>query len=493
MDILENTALSLGKKIRQKEISVREAVKASLDQIDRQEPKIHAFLDVDEKKVYARVKEVEEGIKAGRYRGPLAGVPIAVKDNICTKGQKTTCASKILGNFVPPYNASAVEKLNEAGMIVIGKTNMDEFAMGSTTETSAFGITHNPWNTNHVPGGSSGGSCAAVAAGEAFAALGSDTGGSIRQPSAYCGVTGIKPTYGTVSRYGLIAYGSSLDQIGPVAKDVTDCAAILEVIASYDKKDSTSVKREDYDFTSALVDDVKGMRIGIPRDYFGEGLDPEVKEAILAAAKVLEEKGAIVEEFDLSLVEYAIPAYYVIACAEASSNLARFDGVKYGYRAKDYEGLHNMYKKTRSEGFGAEVKRRIMLGSFVLSSGYYDAYYLKALRTKALIKKAFDKAFEKYDVILGPAAPNTAPKIGDSLSDPLKMYLGDIYTISVNLAGLPGMSVPCGRDAKGLPIGLQLIGDCFKEKNIIRAAYAYEQTRKYEAPKLAKTAEGEAK
>ena len=308
-----------------------------------------------------------------------------------------------------------------------------------------------------------------MAAGECLFALGSDTGGSIRQPSSFCGVTGLKPTYGTVSRYGLIAYGSSLDQIGPVAKDVTDCATILEAIAS--------------------VDDVKGMRIGIPRDYFGEGLDPEVKEAILAAAKVLEEKGAIVEEFDLSLVEYAIPAYYVIACAEASSNLARFDGVKYGYRAKDYEGLHNMYKKTRSEGFGAEVKRRIMLGSFVLSSGYYDAYYLKALRTKALIKKAF----EKYDVILGPAAPNTAPKIGDSLSDPLKMYLGDIYTISVNLAGLPGMSVPCGRDAKGLPIGLQLIGDCFKEKNIIRAAYAYEQTRKYEAPKLAKTAEGEAK
>ena len=495
MDILENTALSLGKKIRQKEISVREAVKASLDQIDRQEPKIHAFLDVDEKKVYARVKEVEEGIKAGRYRGPLAGVPIAVKDNICTKGQKTTCASKILGNFVPPYNASAVEKLNEAGMIVIGKTNMDEFAMGSTTETSAFGITHNPWNTNHVPGGSSGGSCAAVAAGEAFAALGSDTGGSIRQPSAYCGVTGIKPTYGTVSRYGLIAYASSLDQIGPVARDTADCAALLDVLMGYDPKDSTSMERKPEQFLDSLRGDLHGVRIGVPKEYLdlAENLDPDVKKAMVDTIHLLSRNGAIVEFFQLGMVDYVIPAYYIIASAEASSNLARFDGVKYGYRAKDYEGLHNMYKKTRSEGFGAEVKRRIMLGSFVLSSGYYDAYYLKALRTKALIKKAFDKAFEKYDVILGPAAPNTAPKIGDSLSDPLKMYLGDIYTISVNLAGLPGMSVPCGRDAKGLPIGLQLIGDCFKEKNIIRAAYAYEQTRKYEAPKLAKTAEGEAK
>ena len=298
-------------------------------------------------------------------------------------------------------------------------------------------------------------------------------------------MTGIKPTYGTVSRYGLIAYGSSLDQIGPVAKDVTDCAVILEAIASYDPKDSTSVKREDCDFTAALVDDVKGMKIGIPRDYLGEGLDPEVKKAILSAAQVLKDKGAIVEEFDLSLVEYAIPAYYVIASAEASSNLARFDGVKYGYRTEEYEGLHNMYKKSRSEGFGEEVKRRIMLGSFVLSSGYYDAYYLKALRTKALIKKAFDSAFEKYDVILGPAAPTTAPKLGESLSDPIKMYLGDIYTISVNLAGLPGITVPCGKDSKGLPIGLQLIGDCFKEKNIIRAAYSFERSRTYERCELA--------
>ena len=363
--------------------------------------------------------------------------------------------------------------------MIIGKTNMDEFAMGSTTETSWYGPTKNPWDTDHVPGGSSGGSAAAVAGCEISYALGSDTGGSIRQPASYCGVVGMKPTYGTVSRYGLIAYGSSLDQIGPLAKDVTDAATILEVIASHDKKDSTSVEREDYDFTSALVNDVKGMKIGIPKDYLGEGLDPEVKDAILKAAKVLEDQGAIVEQFDLSLVKYAIPAYYVIACAEASSNLARFDGVKYGYRAPEYHGLHNMYKRTRSEGFGAEVKRRIMLGSFVLSSGYYDAYYLKALRTKALIKQAFDKAFAQYDVILGPAAPTTAPKIGESLSDPLKMYLGDIYTISVNLAGLPGITVPCGIDSKGLPIGLQLIGDCFKEKNIIKAAYTYEQNSKF--------------
>jgi aspartyl-tRNA(Asn)/glutamyl-tRNA(Gln) amidotransferase subunit A len=370
-----------------------------------------------------------------------------------------------------------VLNLEKAGAIILGKTNMDEFAMGSTTETSAFGATKNPWNSEHVPGGSSGGSAAAVAANECFYALGSDTGGSIRQPAGYCGVVGMKPTYSTVSRYGLIAYGSSLDQIGPLCKDVKDCATILEVIASHDVKDSTSVKRDDTDFTSALVDDVRGMKIGIPKDYFGEGLDSEVKEAVLKAAKVLEEKGAIVEEFDLSLVEYAIPAYYTIAAAEASSNLERFDGIKYGYRTEEFTDLHNMYKKTRSEGFGAEVKRRIMLGSFVLSSGYYDAYYLKALRVKALIKKAFDDAFGKYDVILGPVAPTTAPKLGASLSDPIKMYLGDIYTISVNLAGLPGICLPCGVDSKGLPIGLQLIGDCFKEKNIIQTAYAYEQAR----------------
>ena len=485
MSLMNLTAVELGKKIKNKEVTVVEATKAALDAIDAKEDKVNSFVTVDREGALKRAEEVQKLIDDGKLDGPLAGVPVAIKDNMCTEGLLTTCSSKILGNFVPTFTSEAVLNLEKAGAVILGKTNMDEFAMGSTTETSAYGETKNPWNLEHVPGGSSGGSCAAVAAEECFYALGSDTGGSIRQPSSFCGVTGIKPTYGTVSRYGLIAYGSSLDQIGPVAKDVTDCATILEIIASHDEKDSTSVKRDDLDFTSALVDDVKGMKIGIPKDYLGEGLDSEVKDAILNAAKVLEEKGAIVEEFDLSLVEYAIPAYYVIACAESSSNLARFDGVKYGYRTEEYDGLHNMYKKSRSEGFGAEVKRRIMLGSFVLSSGYYDAYYLKALRTKALIKKAFDEAFAKYDVILGPAAPTTAPKLGESLSDPLKMYLGDIYTISVNLAGLPGITVPCGTDSKGLPIGLQLIGDCFKEKNIIRAAYSFEQTRDFKHSPLA--------
>ena len=485
MDIRNLTALELGKKIKAGEVGVVEAAKAALEQIRAVDETVNAFVTVDEAGALKRAEEVQKQIDDGTLNGPLAGVPTAIKDNMCTKDLLTTCSSRILYNFKPTYTAEAVRNLEKAGAVILGKTNMDEFAMGSTTETSAFGVTRNPWNPAHVPGGSSGGSCAAVAANECFYALGSDTGGSIRQPSSFCGVTGVKPTYGTVSRYGLIAYGSSLDQIGPVAKDVSDCAAVLEVISSYDRKDSTSLKRKDCDFTSALTDDVEGMRIGIPKDYLGEGLDEEVKAAVLEAAKALAAKGAVVEEFDLRLVEYAIPAYYVIAAAEASSNLARFDGVKYGYRTEEYEGLHNMYKKSRSEGFGEEVKRRIMLGSFVLSSGYYDAYYLKALRTKALIKKAFDEAFEKYDVILGPAAPTTAPRLGESLSDPLKMYLGDIYTISVNLAGLPGMTVPCGKDSKGLPIGLQLIGDCFQEKKIIRAGYSFECTRKYEAPELA--------
>ncbi len=485
MKLLSLTAVALGEKIKAGEVTAEEAVQASLDAVLAKEEHVHSFVTIDREGALKRAREVQKKIEEGVFLSPLAGVPVAIKDNLCTQGMLTTCSSKILNNFVPTYTAEAVRNLEKAGAVIIGKTNMDEFAMGSTTETSAYGVTRNPWKTEYVPGGSSGGSCAAVAAEEVPYALGSDTGGSIRQPSAFCGVTGIKPTYGTVSRYGLIAYGSSLDQVGPVAKDVTDCAVILETITSHDKKDSTSIKRKDTDFAAALVDDVKGMKIGIPRDYLGEGLDIEVEEAVLTAAKKLEEKGAIVEEFDLSLVEYAIPAYYVIAAAEASSNLERFDGVKYGYRAKEYEGLHSMYKKSRSEGFGAEVKRRIMLGSFVLSSGYYDAYYLKALRTKALIKQAFDRAFAKYDIILGPAAPTTAPRLGESLSDPLKMYLGDIYTVSVNLAGLPGISLPCGLDKKGLPIGLQMIGDCFQEKKIIRAAYTYEQTRTYQRSPLA--------
>lgn len=477
MDIMEFTALELGRKIKKKEISVLEAVKAAMARIEKCEQELNCYVSFN-KNVISRAEEVQKQIQEGSLNSALAGVPAAIKDNICQKGCLTTCSSNILKNFVPSYSAKAVQDLERFGTVILGKTNMDEFAMGSTTETSAFGATKNPWNTSHVPGGSSGGSCAAVAAGECFFALGSDTGGSIRQPSSFCGVTGLKPTYGTVSRNGLIAYGSSLDQIGPIAKDISDCAAVLEMIASYDEKDSTSIRRDGYDFTSALKADVKGMKIGIPSTYFKEGLDEEVRRAVLKAADELKGMGAVIEEFDLNLADYAIPAYYVIASAEASSNLARFDGVKYGYRTKEYEGLHNMYKKTRSEGFGTEVKRRIMLGAFVLSSGYYDAYYMKALKAKALIKGEFDKAFEKFDVILGPTAPATAPKLGELLDDPIKMYLGDIYTVAVNLAGLPAVSLPCGKDSKGLPIGLQLIGDCFQEKKIIRAAYSYEKREK---------------
>ena len=478
MDILSLTAVELAKAIREGRTTAVEATQAVLDEIAAGEDTYHCYVTVEREKALKQAEEVQKKIEAGELTGPLAGVPFAIKDNMCTEGTLTTCSSKILENFIPTFSAEAVLNLEKAGAVILGKTNMDEFAMGSTTETSYYGVTRNPRNPEHVPGGSSGGSAAAVAAQECFAALGSDTGGSIRQPASYCGVVGMKPTYGTVSRYGLIAYGSSLDQIGPLTKDVTDCATVLETITSHDSKDSTSMKREDTDFTSALVADVKGMKIGIPRDYFGEGLDPEVRDAVLAAAEVLKAQGAEVEEFDLSLVDYAIPTYYTIAAAEASSNLERFDGVKYGYRAQNAEDLHTMYKRSRSQGFGPEVKRRIMLGSFVLSSGYYDAYYLKALRVKALIKKAFDEAFAKYDVILGPVAPTTAPKLGSSLADPIKMYLGDIYTISINLAGLPGISVPCGTDSQGLPIGMQLIGDCFKEKTLIRAAYTYEQSVK---------------
>lgn len=487
MDITSLSALELGKKIKSGEIKVADAVKAQLEKIKERDTAYNCYVTVMEDAALKRAEIVQKQIDAGELDdSPLAGVPVAIKDNICTKGTLTSCSSKIMSNFTPPYDATVIEKLEAAGAVIIGKVNMDEFAMGSTTETSYYGATKNPWDETRVPGGSSGGAAAAVAAEEAWYALGSDTGGSIRQPSSFCGVTGIKPTYGSVSRYGLIAYASSLDQIGPIARNVSDCAAILEVIAGYDQKDSTSVQMEDYRFTEALVDDVKGLRIGIPRGYLGEGLDPEVRAAVLAAAKTLEEKGAIVEMFDMDMIDYAIPAYYVIASAEASSNLSRFDGVKYGYRTPDFEDLQDVYKKTRDEGFGMEVKRRMMIGAFVLSSGYYDAYYIKALQVKALIKKGFDEAFEKYDIILGPTAPTTALRIGENLSDPLKMYLGDIYTVSVNLAGLPGISLPCGIDSQGLPIGVQMIGQAFSEKILIRAAYAFEKTRAYERPACVK-------
>ncbi len=477
-ELLSLSAVELATAIKEGRTTAVEAMEAVFEQIKKTENALHCYVTLDKEKALEKAGAVQKKIEAGELDGPLAGVPMAVKDNLCTEGMRTTCASKILDNFIPAYSAEAVLQLEKAGAVLIGKTNMDEFAMGSTTETSAYGVTRNPHNPAHVPGGSSGGSAAAVSAGECFFALGSDTGGSIRQPASYCGVVGLKPTYGTVSRFGLVAYGSSLDQIGPLGRTVEDCAVILDAISGYDEKDSTQIKREEglsWEEDVLRKEGVKGMRLGVPRAYIrGEGLDANVRDAVLRAAELLRAAGAVVEEFDLGLVEYAIPAYYTIASAEASSNLERFDGVKYGFRA-EAEELHQMYKKTRSQGFGPEVKRRIMLGSYVLSSGYYDAYYLKALRVKAMIKQEFDKAFGEYDCILGPTAPTTAPRLGESLADPLKMYLGDIYTISVNLAGLPAISVPCGADEEGLPIGLQLIGDCFQERKLLRAAYVAEQ------------------
>ena len=476
------TAVELATAIQQGKTTAVEAMEAVLARIGETEELYNCYVTVDRERALQKAEAVQKRIQAGEPAGPLAGVPVAIKDNLHVAGLPTTCSSRILASYRPTFSAEAVRRLEQAGAVVVGKTNMDEFAMGSTTETSAWGVTRNPWNPGHVPGGSSGGSAAAVAAGECFLALGSDTGGSVRQPASHCGVVGMKPTYGTVSRYGLVAYGSSLDQVGPLARTVEDCAAVLEVIAARDEKDSTSLAREDTDFTKALVQDVQGMRIGIPRDYFGQGLDEEVKEAVLEAAALLGQQGALVEEFDLDLVDYAVPTYYTIAAAEASSNLERFDGVKYGYRAAEAEELHQMYKRTRSRGFGPEVKRRIMLGSFVLSAGYYDAYYLKALKVKTMIKAAFDQAFARYDCIVSPVAPTTAPGLGESLQDPLRMYLGDIYTVSANLAGLPAISLPCGVDQKGLPIGLQLMGDCFQEKKLLRVAYTYGQLTQDKMP-----------
>ncbi len=474
MNITEMTALELGKKIKNGEVRVAEAVQSFLDAIEKTDGSINAYITVTRDEALARAEEVQKQIDAGELDSPLAGVPVAIKDNISTRGIKTSCASKILGDFKPPYNATVIDKLNKAGAVVIGKLNMDEFAMGSTTETSYYGPTKNPWNTDRVPGGSSGGAAAAVAALEAPYALGSDTGGSIRQPASFCGVTGMKPTYGAVSRYGLIAYASSLDQIGPVAKDAADCAAILDVICGKDEMDGTSLDVEHKNYLDSLTGDVSGLKIGIPKQCFGDGLNNDVKSAVLSVAETLKQKGAVVEEFDMDIIEYVVPTYYIIAAAEASSNLSRFDGVKYGFRAEEFEDLTDLYKATRSEGFGEEVKRRILLGTFALSTGYYDAYYKKALQVKALIKKAFDEAYEKFDVILFPAAPTTAPKLGESLSDPLKMYLSDIYTVSVNLAGLPGISVPCGFDGDGMPIGAQLVGAPLGDDVILNAAYTYQ-------------------
>lgn len=475
-NILMLGAVELARAIRERRFTAQDAMTAILERISEQEERYHCYLTVDKERAMKAAEAVQKRIEDGELSGPLAGVPMAVKDNLCTKGIPTTCGSRMLEHFIPTYSAEAVRRLESAGAVLIGKTNLDEFAMGSTTETSAFGITRNPHNIEHVPGGSSGGSAAAVAAGECFFALGTDTGGSIRQPASHCGVVGMKPTYGSVSRYGLIAYASSMDQIGPLCKNVEDCATVLEIICGRDEKDSTSMDTEG-GFRDALIADCNGMRIGIPQDYITEALAPEVREVVLSAADVLKRKGAEVEYFCLGLAEYAIPAYYTIATAEASSNLERYDGLKYGYRKETACDLQQLYRQSRSEGFGDEVKRRILLGSFVLSSGHYDAYYLKAMKVKGLIKKSFDNAFLRYDCILGPVAPTTAPKIGDSLGNPMKMYMEDVYTLSANLAGLPGISVPCGRDNRGMPIGLQLVGDCYQEKKLLRLGYCYEQAR----------------
>ncbi len=464
MELHELTALELGEKLRSGEVTGQEAVEAALSRIQAAQSANNAFITVTDPPAPAAEGAVSS----------LAGVPMAYKDNICTKGVRTTCASKILGDFTPCYDATVAERLAAAGAVSLGKLNMDEFAMGSTSETSCFGAVKNPWDLTRAAGGSSGGAAAAVAAGEVWYAIGSDTGGSIRQPAAYCGVTGMKPTYGTVSRYGLIAYASSLDQMGPIARSAADCAAVLDVMMGKDPRDSTSLDAPAGGLLASLTGDLRGKKIGLPADCFGEGLDPEVRAAVLAAAEVLKARGATVEEFALPVMKYVVPAYYIIACAEASSNLSRFDGVKYGWRAEGYEDLGELYAKTRTQGFGTEVKRRILLGTFVLSSGYYDAYYKKALQTKAVIKAAFDDAFAKYDLLLTPVAPTTAPRLGESLSDPLKMYLSDIYTVSVNLAGLPGLSMPCGFDQKGLPIGAQLIGPALGDAAVLNAAYGYQ-------------------
>jgi len=472
------TAHELHNRLRNKEVSSLEITEAVYKRIDEVEDKVRAFVSLTREKALARAREIDTRIAQGEEIGPLAGIPVVIKDNMCTENILTTCSSKMLHNFVPPYNATVVEKLNEAGAVLIGKANLDEFAMGSSTENSRFFQTHNPWDVERVPGGSSGGSAASVAADETIYSLGSDTGGSIRQPASFYGVVGFKPTYGTVSRYGLIAFASSLDQIGPFAKDVRDCAQIFGVIAGHDVKDSTSAEFDVPDYTRFLTGEVKGLKIGIPREYFVEGTDPEVEGLVRDAIKKFEEMGAVCEETSLPHTQYALPVYYLIAPAEASSNLARYDGVRYGYRDETAEDMVTMFMRTRSEGFGAEVKRRIMLGTYALSSGYYDAYYLKALKVRTLIKQDFDRAFEKFDVILSPTAPTPAFKFGEKADDPMQMYLSDIFTISVNLAGIPGISIPCGH-VRGLPVGLQLMGKPFGEGTLFQAAYAFEQNTEH--------------
>ncbi|MDR0381253.1 MAG: Asp-tRNA(Asn)/Glu-tRNA(Gln) amidotransferase subunit GatA [Oscillospiraceae bacterium] len=470
MDLRDYTALEAGKMVRERQIGCEELTRHALRAIAETEPALNACVTVLEEEALASARAVQARLDAGETLSPLAGVPMVIKDNICTAGIPTTCGSKMLETFRPPYNATVYARLLAAGAVLVAKTNLDEFAMGGSNETSHFGPVHNPWDTTRVPGGSSGGSAASVAAGQAFYALGSDTGGSIRQPCAFCGVSGVKPTYGAVSRYGLIAYASSLDQIGTIGRDIRDCAAALRLIEGRDERDSTSVARPPEPEAPAGV---RGLKIGIPANYFGKGIDPAVAAPVQAAARTFEEMGAALVDIELPLAEYAIPAYYVVACAEASSNLSRYDGVKYGFAGAGAESLEELYLRTRSEGFGIEVKRRIMLGAFVLSAGYFDAYYKKAMQARELIQRDFDRVFTRCDVILSPNAPTTAYKIGENISDPLKMYLGDVYTVSVNLAGLPGVTVPCGF-ADGLPVGLQLIGRAFDEATLFRAAAAFQ-------------------
>ena len=479
MNITELTVHELQDKLKNKELTITQITKAYADRIEEKEKDVQAFVTILAEDAIKQAEEIQNKIEKDEIKGEYAGIPIGIKDNICTKGVKTTCSSKMLENFVSPYDATVMEKLKKENIINLGKLNMDEFAMGGSTEYSYFKKTKNPWNLNKVPGGSSGGSAAAVAANLVPWALGSDTGGSIRQPASFCGVVGLKPTYGLVSRYGLVAFASSLDQIGPITKDVQDCAMLLNLIAGHDEKDTTSENKEKIDYTKCLKNDVKGLKIGVPKEFFGEGINEEVKDSLEKAIEKYKELGAEVEEFSLDIAQYALATYYIIACAEASSNLGRFDGIRYTYRTPEYKNLKELYKKSRSEGFGPEVKRRIILGTYVLSSGYYDAYYKKAQQVRTLVMKEFNKGFEKYDVILTPTAPTVSFDIGSKSNNPLEMYLADICTVSVNIAGLPGISIPCGVDKQGMPIGMQLIGNKFCEETILNAAYTYEQATEF--------------
>lgn len=482
-EVTAMSALTVAKKIKDKELSVQELVDVQLKAIKEREPLYNSYITVTEDEARKQAILIQSKIDDGSLKdSPLAGVPIALKDNICTKGIRTTCASKMLAEYIPSYDATVTERLKNAGAILLGKVNLDEFAMGGTTKTSYFGESKNPWNPKHTPGGSSGGSSAAVAGEEAFISLGSDTGGSIRQPAAYCGLVGFKPTYGTVSRYGLIPLASSLDQIGPLCRNISDCVSVLEIISGYDPKDSTSLKKMSYDYRKALVDDVSNMKIGVPSLYLEEDLDEDIRSCFLGALNAFEDMGAKVEIFNLDEISYSVQAYYTISCAEASSNLSRYDGVRYGYRTAEYEGLEELYKKSRGEGFGYEVKRRIMLGTYMLSSDNYEAYYNKARRIRSIISGAYEQAFKKYDIILSPESLNTAPSLSDDNTPKPKKHRSEILNCSVNLAGLPAVSIPCGKDRAGLPIGLQIVGRLCGEASIIQAAYSFEQTKPYERP-----------